>query len=147
MTRQENAQHGAGQLPYLSARNARREACPVRLVSGWLWCRSWAKTLRDQLGRLSGDDPTPRGDRPPDALRVGLARAKSGLGMASAGISAAWKKLPGVLYAANGVTREAIRELGEGTTSGGVEGGPTTRLSWGRSRLECAATWTVRVQC
>ena len=59
-------------------------ACPVHLMSDWLWFRPRLLRVRGREDRMS---------MPPEEalLFVGFARARLGFGMAPPGMTAAWK--------------------------------------------------------
>ena len=112
---QKNDQFGIGQIARVVALPSWGEPCPVRLESEWLRFRAWLARNRGHAGRLA----TAMEGSP---LSAGLARARSGLGLASSGVSASWKKgfegrsLPprkggARFYVANGMAREATQEL------------------------------------
>ena len=77
----KNDQFGVGQMAHVVALPSWKGACPIRLLSGWLWLREWLSVHRDRMGRT----PDPENRTP---LFVGVARARSGLGMAAPGLSA-----------------------------------------------------------
>ena len=101
-------------------------ACPVQLTSDWLRFRSRLARRRNYAGRTpSSSDEGP--------LCAGLARARFGLGLASSGVSALWKKgfegrsLPprkggARFFLANGAARGASQGLGGWKTPAVIEG-------------------------
>ena len=113
---QKSDQYGVGQQSRMVAIPSWGGACPVQLAIGWQWFRSWMVKHRDYADRLSqlGNE---------GHLLVGLARARFGLGLASSGIAASWKKcFSGRLlsprkggarfYVVNGMPRETTQSLG-----------------------------------
>ena len=123
---QKNDQFGVGQIARVVALASWGGACPVRLVSEWLWFRAWLARNRDHSGRLA----TLMEDSP---LFPGLARARFGLEIASFGASASWEKgfdgrglFPrkggARFYVVNGMAREATQELGGWKSPAVMEG-------------------------
>ena len=123
---QKNDQFGVGQLSRVVALPAWGGACPVQLTSGWLWFRSWLVKRRNYAGRL----PTTGGEGP---FLVGLARARFGLGLASSGATASWRKCfdgknmsprkgGARFYVVNGMPRETTQELGGWRSPAVMEG-------------------------
>ena len=76
-------------LPHLLAVGPWGRACPLRLLSGWVWLRSWIRTRRGRLEWISVAPAAPRGVVGLNALFAGLAGAKFGLCVASVGVAAA----------------------------------------------------------
>ena len=123
--RQKNDQSGAGRLARIVSLPLREGACPVRLLSGWARLRKWLPDHREKTRRLAGAE-----GRGP--LFAGLARARFGLGMAAAGMSASRKKVLGGRglaprkegtrsYLMDGMSRGATQELGGWRTPGVME--------------------------
>ena len=115
------------------------------------------KAHRAQLGRMSGAARDFRGERTPNALFLGLAQFKFGMGVASSGITASWKvsldgrdasprKEDARLFLMNGMTREAPRDLGCKKKTRALRRRSTVRPDQNRSRLRCAAPWSARVR-
>ena len=119
VNRRKNDQYGQGQLSHLLEGRSWGEAFPVCLLSGWTWLRSWIGEHRDRLERTPGHHAEPPGSSAPNALFVGLARVKFGLGMAPVGAapasSSGFCMVPASsgarLYLMNGMASEAAREL------------------------------------
>ena len=78
---QKNDQFGVGQIARVVALPSWGGACPVALVSGWLWLRGWIARCRDYAGRLAASGPE-------GPVFIGLARARFGLALAASGVSA-----------------------------------------------------------
>ena len=83
---------GMGRLAYLVAVPAWGDACPVRITAGSLWFLEWLKVNKGRYGHMSSDRAPEKGGDSPGALFTGVARARSGFGMAAAVIRAATKK-------------------------------------------------------
>ena len=124
--RQKNDQLGAGQMARVIALPAWGGACPVHLVSEWLWLRSWLARYHNYTGRM----PASADEGP---LLVGLSRARFGLGLASSGATASWRegfdgrslsprKGGARFYVVNGMSREATQELAGWKSPAVVEG-------------------------
>ena len=114
--RRKNDQFGAGQLAHVAPSPSWGGACPLHLLSGWLWLRKWFAVYRDHALRLPGTAANA-------PLFVGLARAPFGPSMAASGASASWGRALEVrnlslrngrarLYLMNELSREATPKLG-----------------------------------
>ena len=51
--RQENDHFGVGQLARIVSLHLRSGACPVPLLSGWMWLRKWLADHDDHARRLA----------------------------------------------------------------------------------------------
>ena len=120
--RQKNDQFWAGQMAHFSPMETLGAACSAKLLSGWLWPRSWSRQHRDHAGHLSGAYE----NLPFFVCRAG---AEFGLEMAACGITASWEKVLGGrvflprkggtrMYIMHGMSREASQELGGWQTPG-----------------------------
>ena len=123
---QKNDQFGVGQVAKVVALPSWGRACPLQLTSGWLWFRSWLAEHRNYTGRLAA------AEREGPCL-VGLARARSGLGLAASGVSASWRKCfegrnlsprkgGARFYVVNGMPRETTQDLGGWRSPAVMEG-------------------------
>ena len=114
--RRKNDQFGAGQLAHIAPLPSWGGACPLHLLSGWLWLRKWFTVYRDHALRLPGAAANA-------PLFVGLDRAPFGLSMAASGMSVSWGRALEVrnlslrnggarLYLMNEMSREATQKPG-----------------------------------
>ena len=137
------------------------DAGSVRTIVGWIWCRCWFQANKDRDGRMSNERAPEQGWYfiSPDALYLGPARARFGVGMAAVRINAAVKKVldgrvnslrkgGARLYATSGMSREALQELA-GWKSMGVVARAYSKLSFEEiapemlSAMVRAAKWRV----
>ena len=123
--RQKKCQFGVRQLAHIVSLPLWYGACPVHLLSGWLWLIEWLAVPRDDAHCVSGTEAS-------TPLFVGFALARFGLSMATSGMPASREKVLGGrnlsprkdsarLYLANGMSRQGTRELGGWKTSTVVE--------------------------